>query len=162
MHIKYLITLIILLLLSGCATDIGSEKINLLKPGMTKNQVISILGQPDSLSNNGNIEYMQYRRCVSMCWALDPNLHKTRDFFVLIKDGHAAQFGDKGDFDSTSTPKIRVEKDISVKVKDTQSAKKANTDDMYIELKKLKDLKDSGILTEQEYEVQKKKILERY
>jgi hypothetical protein len=34
--------------------------------------------------------------------------------------------------------------------------------DLYIELKKLNELKDSGILTEEEFQKQKQKLLEKY
>jgi Short C-terminal domain len=36
----------------------------------------------------------------------------------------------------------------------------SQTKDLYTELKKLKDLKDSGIINELEFEVQKKKLLQ--
>ena len=36
---------------------------------------------------------------------------------------------------------------------------KPNKSDLYTELKNLKDLKDSGILTQEEFDMQKKKIL---
>jgi len=47
-----------------------------------------------------------------------------------------------------------VKQDITIKAGDKH--------DLYNELLKLKDLKDKGILTEEEFEVQKKKTLERY
>ena len=55
---------------------------------------------------------------------------------------------------------LRIEADERVKQEVT--VKTHGDSDMYTELQKLKSLKDSGILTEQEFEQQKKRILERY
>lgn len=66
-------------------------------------------------------------------------------FQVYTDEQKIVHIGDK-----TST----IKHEIDIKAGDKQ--------DLYIELLKLKELKDKGILTEEEFELQKKKALERY
>ena len=51
--------------------------------------------------------------------------------------------------------------DINVDQKIKTTGKKDSKSDLYTELKKLDQLKQDGILTEEEFQIQKKKILER-
>jgi hypothetical protein len=51
---------------------------------------------------------------------------------------------------------INVNSNVNVRSMDS------NSKDMYTELKKLKDLKDSGIITQKEFDIEKKEILLRY
>ncbi len=60
-----------------------------------------------------------------------------------------------GDFDSTKTPTVGLESYQTIR----QDSRGSN--DLYTELKKLKELKDSGVITEDEFQAQKKKLLER-
>ena len=65
-------------------------------------------------------------------------------------------YGRAGDFDSTKTPTVRLESDQTIK-HDVRGGS-----DLYTELKKLKELKDSGVITENEFQAQKKKLLETH
>ena len=56
--------------------------------------------------------------------------------------------GGTGDFDSTQKPTTKIEIDENIKVQD-----------LYTKLRKLKELRDEGILTEEEYQAQKKRAL---
>lgn len=53
-------------------------------------------------------------------------------------------------------------KDADKVVNVNYKPKDPNSKDMYTELKKLKELKDSDIITQNEFDVEKKKILSRY
>ena len=46
-------------------------------------------------------------------------------------------------------------------VNNNYKPKSSNSNDMYVELKNLKELKDSGIITQKEFDVEKQKILSR-
>lgn len=48
----------LLLLLTGCISS--AVKLAGVQNGMTKNQVIELLGKPDSTSLRGNVEYLTY------------------------------------------------------------------------------------------------------
>ncbi len=58
-------------------------------------------------------------------------------------------------------PKLRKEADNVVEVKSNIRVQGSHSKDMYTELKKLNDLKESGILTQEEFDIEKKKILAR-
>lgn len=53
-------------------------------------------------------------------------------------------------------------KDADKVVNINHKPKGSNSNDIYIELKKLKELKDSGIITQNEFDVEKKKILSQH
>ena len=76
-----------------------------------------------------------------------------------MKGGKVDSFGQKGDFDSTKVPTSRVEVNRTDRI--TQDVKVQGSSDMFVELKKLKDLLDSGVLTQEEFNAKKKQILSK-
>src|ERR1035438_3679214 len=72
-------------LLAGCMT---SADLNKLRIGMTKDQVISLLGTPDSTSAQANVEYLTYYLEVS-------NMASDREqpYMVGLVDGKVESFG---------------------------------------------------------------------
>lgn len=139
-------------LLGSCAT---AHKISGLKMGMNKDEVIAVMGTPTSVSAQGRTEYLNYALSETDDHAF---YGITTPYYVRFIDGKVESFGRSGDFDSTKTPAIRVENDQKVK----QDIRVRDSGDLYTELNKLKELKDSGIITEKEFELQKKKLLEKY
>ena len=99
-----------------------------------------------------------YSYCVDKCVA--PPIYRIYvPFFVRLRAGTVESFGRVGDFDSTKTPTTRVEIDRKDKI--TQDIRVQDSGDMYVELKKLKDLLDTGVITQAEFDAKKKKILEK-
>jgi len=138
--------------LVSCAT---AHKISLVGIGMTKQEVIEVMGTPVSTSAQGNVEYLNY----ALSETKDDAFRKwTRPYYVRLINGRVESFGRTGDFDSTKTPTVRIETDEKIK----KDINVKDSGDLYTELKKLKDLKDSGIITDQEFELRKKKLLEKY
>lgn len=99
----------IVLTLSACAT---SQKINSISVGMTKAQVIQLMGSPASVSAKGGVEYLNYA------------LYETHEaamygwsspYFVRLIDGKVDSFGRRGDFDSTKTPEQTVNLNLNTK-----------------------------------------------
>ena len=142
---KNLILLVLTVLLVSCAT---SGKVNGVQIGMTKEQVITTMGKPVSVSAKDGPEYLNYKLSET-----DDDAFRgwTSPYYVRLINGKVDSYGRTGDFDSTKNPTIKIEKDESVKV--------TGDKDMYTELKKLKELRDDGILTETEYQEKKKSIL---
>lgn len=117
---------------------------------MTKEKVIAAIGNPTSISAKDGTEYLNYRFSETDDHAF---YGVTTPYFVRLVNGKVDSYGRTGDFDSTQKPTVRVETDENIKIK---------TDgDLYTELKKLKELRDEGILTEDEYQAQKKKALSK-
>lgn len=150
---KYLIaTLTTILFLSGCAT---ANKISGVQLGMTRDDVIRVMGKPTSVSAQGGSEYLNYALSETDD---DAARGSTTRYYVRLINGKVESYGRTGDFDSTKTPTVRLESDQSIK----QDVQVKGSGDLYTELKKLKELKDSGVITEEEFQAQKKKLLEKH
>jgi hypothetical protein len=75
------------LLLVGCA---GASKMNAVRLGMTRDQVIGAIGAPDSTSEMGGTLYLKYQLCSD--WIF------TDRYYVRLTDGGVDAFGRVGDF----------------------------------------------------------------
>lgn len=99
-----------LLFVSGCATK---KKLNDLEVGMSKQEVINIMGAPDSTSSELKTEYLNYLLYESEYYEpgfiLRALLGARSDYFVRLVDGRVEAFGKKGDFNSTNPATIRIE-----------------------------------------------------
>jgi SmpA / OmlA family len=104
---RYVMVLLFLSLtvLAGCATF--SEKMNELSIGMTKEQVIEVLGQPASTSAKDNLQYMKYK------FRRDNQLLPPQHFVRLV-DGKVDAYGRIGDFDSTKPLETRSTIDLNI------------------------------------------------
>lgn len=149
------ITLItIAFLLAGCAT---AHKISQVKLGMTREQVIKVMGPPASTSAKGSCEYLNYSLSETDDQAF---VGITEPYYVRLVDGRVDSYGRLGDFDSTQKPTVRIETDESIK---TQSdIRTIDKKDLYSELMKLKQLLDEGLITQEEFEREKKELLQKY
>ncbi len=146
---KNILLLAIILIIAGCAT---SGIINSVQLGMTQEEVIAVMGKPVSVSAQGGSKYLNYKLSETDD---DAFYGFTTPYYVRLIDGKVESFGRMGDFDSTKTPTIKIEKEEDIKI-DVKGKP-----DLYTELKKLKELRNEGILTEEEFQIQKKKLLEQ-
>lgn len=151
-----ILCVLLALTLTGCMAAVfgTADQLNQISIGMTKEDVVKKLGPPKTTAAADGIEYMQYR-WVKTVIAADGNFPEV--YYVAIKNGLVTSFGRKGDFDSTKVPTRRVEVDQTIR----QEGPAKDSKDLYAELKKLQDLKNSGIITEEEFKAQKKKLLEK-
>ena len=72
-------------LLFGCAS-----KMNDVRLGMTREEVVGAVGTPSSTSEMGNTTYLKYQLCSD--WIF------TDRYFVRLTDGKVDAFGRVGDF----------------------------------------------------------------
>jgi hypothetical protein len=144
---KYFYILFLSLVITACAT---SGKINGVQLGMTKSDVIKVMGDPVSISAKDGTEYLNYKLSET-----DDDAFRgwTSPYYVRLINGKVDSYGRTGDFDSTQKNTIRIETDENIKVQ--------GSGDLYTELRKLKELRDEGILTEEEYQTQKKRALSK-
>ncbi len=82
----------VVFLFSACTT---SEKMSRLERGMTRQQVVGILGRPDAVRSNGPYEQLEYTNRL-IPWSGDRS-----DFNVTLKDGRVVEFG-HGEIRNTS------------------------------------------------------------
>lgn len=142
------VAVLIAVICGACAT---AGKINNVQVGMTKEEVIAVMGKPVSVSAKGETEYLNYRLSET---SDDAFYGVTDNYFVRLVNGTVDSFGRTGDFDSTQAPTVRIETDENIKTN--------GVSDLYTELKKLAELRDSGILSEAEFEEQKAELLRTY
>ncbi|WGL96308.1 hypothetical protein [Arsenophonus nasoniae] len=82
---KKILIILSLLFLSGCTTG---EKMSSIFLGMNKNQVISILGNPDGAALLDNYELLAYSNRLISGWSYDK-----ADYKLIFKDGKLIQYG---------------------------------------------------------------------
>lgn len=94
---KTLLFSVIALLLVGCASP--GKKLSGVSTGMTKSEVISILGKPTSVSASGAVELLNYslnanRALFTTDWD---------DYFVRLVNGRVESYGRRGDLQGTNS-----------------------------------------------------------
>jgi outer membrane protein assembly factor BamE (lipoprotein component of BamABCDE complex) len=85
---------------------------NNISLGMTKEEVVSTLGRPVSVSATHGTEYLNYRFSETSDHAF---YGITTRYFVRIVDGKVDAYGRTGDFDSTKTPEQKLTIDVKIK-----------------------------------------------
>lgn len=150
---KNLIVLILFAItLISCAS---AHKMNKLQIGMTKSEVIKAMGPPASMSAKSGSVYLNY----SLSETDDQAFYGfTKPYYVRLINGKVDSYGRLGDFDSTKTPTVRIEKDENINA----NIKTTSKSTLYSELRKLKQLKDDGIITQKEFNKEKKELLDKY
>jgi hypothetical protein len=101
----------------GCATS--SKKMNSLSIGMTKEQVVALVGEPKSTRAIDGTEYLMYHLAegveVKRDFLGNGYLnHKRGDYFVRIRNGKVDAYGHVGDFDSTKIPETKQTIDLNI------------------------------------------------
>lgn len=82
---KMFLLFLLLVFLVGCATG---ELMSRLRPGMSKEEVTNILGNPDGYQNRGEYEALKYSHRLVTGWAWD-----RADYFVILKDSKVVEYG---------------------------------------------------------------------
>jgi len=140
------LALLLLALLAGCVT---AEKLNQVRIGMTKDQVIAILGQPDSTSAQANIEYLTYYL------STDTGYYREIPYSVRLVDGKVESFGRFTQLvDIYNRPIGGGPPQYTIGVPVTAPAA-----DITTQLLRLKALKDQGVLTDEEFQKAKERLL---
>jgi Short C-terminal domain/SmpA / OmlA family len=156
------LALILAALLAGCAS---SARLNDIHIGMTKDEVKSILGTPDSTSAQANVEYMTYY--------LDAESGVGRDqpYMIRLVNGKVESFGRFAQlFDLYNRPVTSAipgqpdfpQMGTSVAVGSPgvpAVAVAPPRTDLVAQLQQLKALRDQGVLTDDEFQRAKAKLL---
>jgi hypothetical protein len=157
MKLRLLALIAIGALLAGCAT---SEILNNVRIGMTKDQVIAMLGKPDSMSAQSNVEYLTY-------YLLNTGSDFERDqpYMVRLVDGKVESFGRfRQLYDLYSRPVTSAQPgdpnfpQISG-LGATVVAPAQSVPDLAGQITRLKALRDQGVLTDAEFQKAKDKLL---
>jgi hypothetical protein len=79
----------LLIFLFGCAAG-SATRINGLSVGMTKDEVIEVMGEPNYTSAARDVEILSYK--------LKSGAFYTETYSVRLKDGKVDRFGQQGSF----------------------------------------------------------------
>lgn len=143
-----LIAFLVGLLLAGCAS---ADKLNALHIGMPKDEVISILGQPDSKSAQGNIEYFTY-------YLANEGGSRDQPYLVRLVDGKVESFGRFAQLSDIYNRPINGQQ-APYAYGATAPMGVAPVSDLADQLQKLKALKDQGALTDEEFQRAKNRLI---
>jgi hypothetical protein len=151
---------------AGCAT---SDEMNRIRIGMTKDQVVDILGKPDSMSGQANVVYLTY-------YLLNTGSEYEREqpYMVRLVDGKVESFGRfRQLFDLYSRPVTNAQPGeanfpqafglapttVAPVTAAPATAAPAAVPDLAQQIAALKALKDQGVLTDAEFQKAKDKLL---
>lgn len=81
--------LLVAVVIAGCATSSG--RLNRIAPGMTRDEVVSVLGKPHGVAAQGDVEYLSYN-------LLNKGVGDMKEFAVKIVGGRVQSFGQRSDF----------------------------------------------------------------
>lgn len=98
----YILMLVSTLTLASCAT---APKMNRLSVGMTKSQVLSVMGEPTSTAATDGVEFLRYRLSPTSDHAFNVI---TEEYFVRLVNGTVDCYGKMGDFDSAQKSTLNV------------------------------------------------------
>jgi hypothetical protein len=152
-------------LVAGCQTSTALNNVHI---GMTKAEVQSLLGTPDSTSAQANVEYMTYYLTSDAGYGHD------QPYMVRLVNGKVESFGRFAQlFDLYNRPVTNAtpgqpdfpQLGISSAAVSMPGAAAPGVyapqpkPDLVAELAKLKELKDQGALTDEEFQKAKAKLL---
>jgi len=142
------LALVMLALLAGCAT---ADKLNDVRIGMTKTQVLALLGPADSTSAQANIEYMTY-------YLSTDATNRDRAYSVRLVDGKVESFGRFLQlFDIYNRPVGGAPQTMGM----APMTGGSSGEDLATQIQRLKTLKDQGVLTDEEFQKAKDKLLSK-
>ena len=79
---------LVCLIIAGCAT---TSKMNKVSIGMTKNEVITIMGNPDSTAGIGREETLRYT-------LYNASVDMYEEYWVVLQNGKVYKYGRAGDY----------------------------------------------------------------
>ena len=142
-----------ILMMLGCGTPPPS--FDRISVGMTKEQVKAVIGKPDAVATQGKTEYWNYKETWGGALIGEGQLRGW--WFVRFIDGKVESFGQRGDFDSTKDPTNKVIIDKTDKI----TMDSVTKFDLATELAKIDKLKKDGLISAEDYELLKKRAIEK-
>lgn len=142
-------SLVLLFALTACTTTTSLVKLSDVRTGMTKSEVTSLLGKPDSTSAHANMEYLTYylnndvgaRELPYMVRLVDQRVESFGRFFPLIEVHDRAVAGGPASLGMGAVMPYSMNTDILT------------------QLQQLKALRDQNVLTEDEFQRVKQRLL---
>jgi len=145
---------------AGC--DSTAQQLTQIRLGMSQQDVIAILGQPESMSAQGNVEYYTYYLDNTDTYREQPYLvrfasNKVESFgrFAQLNDLYMRPVAGTPQGAGGLTPLVNPYAGETMMARPVA----APAPDLVSELTQLKALKDQGVLTDAEFQQAKEKLL---
>jgi len=145
----------------------SSAKLNDIRIGMTKEEALSIMGAPDSMSAQANVEYLTYNLLNS-----GSDYERHQPYMIRLLHGRVESFGRLSELtdiynrpatnatpEAPDFPQLRLASLAGAPVGTLSSGAGSPQTDLVGALAKLKQLKDQGALTDEEYAKAKAMLL---
>lgn len=147
MHAKIAVVVSsLVLLLAGCASN--SAKLNNVRIGMAKPDVVALLGPPDAMSAQANIEYLTY-------YLSNEASPREQPYMVRLVDAKVESFGRFIQLLDIYNRPVGGSAPMGVGAVMPYSI---NTD-VVTQLQQLKSLRDQGVLTDGDFQRAKDRLL---
>ena len=153
---KSIISIVLIGMTVGCVSPINVDDQLRIQIGMSRSEVMAILGKPIEIKVSGKSEYLMYStKPIGRLEAYRGEVWK--DNFYRFIDGRLESFGQMGDFDSTKDPTQKIIIDKTDKI----TMDSVTKFDLATELAKLDKLKKDGLISAEDYELLKKRAIEK-
>ena len=120
---------------------------------MTPQEVVAIMGQPHQTSaKDGCVYYIYHALVLDAIWCHD-EYH-----YVRFINNRVDSYGKQGDFDSTKDNRIKVSIDNTTTTRTITDENEG--DESWNKLQQLKKMRDSGLITDEEFQNKKKEIID--
>ena len=83
--LRKLLALVLLVALAACATG---ERMQSVREGMSKDEVLAALGNPDGYQRSGDYEALRYTNRLISGWSWD-----RADYNVILRNGLVVEYG---------------------------------------------------------------------
>ena len=100
---KKLIVSLLLVGVAGCVST--GKKLNNVSLGMTKPEVVRVMGTPDSVKGADGVEVLVYS--VDKLWTTERYTY-TGDYWIELKNGRVTKYGKPVDFNMANPPTQKV------------------------------------------------------
>lgn len=84
--LKILLGAVLAVSIGGCVT--GQTVRSQIHEGMSKRQVIDVMGQPDGFRRSGDYEALEYANRLISGWSWD-----RADYYIILKDNKVVSYG---------------------------------------------------------------------
>lgn len=133
-----------------------------VRPGMTEDQVLGLLGKPLALARQGATTYLEYETFDQDRWFGTGRKENVRVLLVRMLNGRVDAVGRKGDFPTPPMTASPLEVEPKSSLEPPVAVVPPVPFDLRTELEKLEKLQKDGLLTEAEHRDLRQRVMEKF
>jgi hypothetical protein len=111
------ITVVLCVAQIGCVSS--TSHLNSVSIGMTKTEVVKVMGQPTDTRGNSNTEFLIYHLAsqpwITRAYAARAGVqgYGEDDYCIRLVNGKVDAYGQKGDFDFSKVPEVKLDVNVN-------------------------------------------------